>query len=353
MRIKTEIAKIRWYLLLVLFLFVFIFPFCGGGKQGPSGGQELNAQLAVTEFDGESGLLLKYLQDQGDYVNSRQFPSMIKAATVYEELDGNNYVIDLRLPEYYEMGHIQGAVNIRMSDLADHFENDIVPFQYDKIIFVCYRGHISAYVTCLFRLLGYGNVYSMRWGMSSWNMEFAKDRWLKGLTNKYADQLETTTNPKPEPLYQPVLTTGLSTGAEILNHRVRTLLSAEVENVFIDDDPVFKNPEDYFIINFERRDKYESGHIPGAIRYKPQGTLGIVSEMATIPTDRTVVMYCGTGQNSAFGVAYLRMFGYDARSHNTGNNSFMHKKMLEEREALSWQPFTEEFVNDFPYVTGK
>jgi len=338
---------------MALFLLVFILPFCGGGKEGSTGGQELSAQLAVTEFEGESAILLKYLQDQGDYVNSRQFPSMIKAPTVHEELDGNNYIIDLRLPEYFEKGHIQGAVNLRMSELADHFENEIVPFQYDKIIFCCYRGHMSAYVTCLFRLSGYGNVYSLRWGMSSWNMEFAKDRWLKGLTNKYADKLETAINPKPEPLYQPILTTGLGSGEEILNSRIRTLLSSGFEEVFIGDEPVFKNPDDFFIINFERRDKYESGHIPGSIRYKPQGTLGIVSQMATIPTDRTVVLYCGTGQNSAFGVAYLKMFGYDVRSHNSGNNSFMHKKMLEEKEVLSWQPFTEEYVNDFPYVTSE
>ena len=343
----------KWSQRGALLILVFILPFCGGGKEKASAGQDASAQLAVTRFEGETALLLKYLQEQGDYANSRQFPSMIKATTLYENLDGNNLIIDLRLPEYFEKGHIRGAVNLRMSELADYFENEIIPFQYDKIVFVCYRGHMAAYATCLFRLMGYGNVYSLRWGMSSWNMEFARDGWLKGNSNKYADQLETKDNPKPAPVYQPVLTTGLSSGAEILNQRVRNLLASGVQEVFVGEDPLFKNPEDFFIINFERRDKYESGHIPGAIRYKPQGTLGIVSEMATIPTDRIVVLYSGTGQNSAFATAYLRLFGYDARSLNSGNNSFMHKKMMEERETLSWQPFTEEFVNDFPYVSGK
>ena len=30
----------------------------------------------------------------------------------------------------------------------------------------------------------------------------------------------------------------------------------------------------YFIINLERKDKYEDGHMPGAVRYKPEATLG-------------------------------------------------------------------------------
>ena len=30
------------------------------------------------------------------------------------------------------------------------------------------------------------------------------------------------------------------------------------------------DPGKYFIINLERKDKYDDGHIPGAIRYKPE-----------------------------------------------------------------------------------
>ena len=71
-------------------------------------------------------------------------------------------------------------------------------------------------------------------------------------------------------------------------------------------------PQKYFVINLERKDKYDAGHIPGAVRYKPESTLGFPDMMATIPLDRTVVIYCGTGHNSAFATAFLRLFGYDA-----------------------------------------
>jgi rhodanese-related sulfurtransferase len=328
-----------------------VIPSCKqSGQQVSDTGEP--AVSAITSFDGAAGMLIDQLREQGDYVNSRQFPSMIKAPTVFEELGGNIHLIDLRREAYFKKGHIQGAVNVRRSEILDYFENEILPFQYDKIVLICYGGHIASYATQVLRLMGYGNVYAMRYGMSGWNKEFARDFWAEGISSDYQDQLVSDANPKPPSRYQPVFTVSGTTGEEILYERASKMLSDESGPIFIDQESVFKNPADYFIINFERKDKYESGHIPGAVRYKPQGTLGIPSEMITIPTDRTVVVYCGTGHNSQFAVAYLRLFGYDARSLSYGNNGFMHQKMVEERALLSWHPFTDEDVHDYPYVTG-
>jgi rhodanese-related sulfurtransferase len=321
-------------------------------KQSKEASSQVDTSPAINAFDGNAGLLLDQLRKQGDYVNSRQFPSMIKAPTVYEELDSNNHIIDLRREDFFDEGHIEGAVNVRMDAILDHFENEIVPFQYDKIVLICYSGHIAAYTTHLLRLLGYGNVYSMRWGMSSWNTDFARDFWLMAVSSEYQDRLETEINPKPEKYMQPVILGSATSGEALLRERIAELLEAGMKEAFSNAEEAFEGNEEYFIINFERRDKYESGHIPGAIRYKPQGTLGIPSEMSSIPTDRPVIVYCGTGQNSAFAVAYLRLFGYDARTLDNGNNGFMHRKMLDEKETLSWHPFTEAEPHEYPYVTG-
>ena len=141
-----------------------------------------------------------------------------------------------------------------------------------------------------------------------------------------------------------------ATGEEIGAARFHKLFAEGTANILISADEVFSNPQKYFIINLERKDKYEDGHIPGAIRYKPEATLGFTEEMATIPTDKTVVVYCGTGHNSGFATAFLRLFGYDARTLKYGNNSFMYDKMTKERESLSWLPFTEAEVNNFETV---
>ncbi len=202
--------------------------------------------------------------------------------------------------------------------------------------------------------MGYGNVYSLRWGMSVWNKDInAVDPWSGRLSDKYTSKLETKENPEPSPSAFPGPGTGLDSGEAIMNEKVRGIFKEGLKVAKTSAEEVLADSSDYFIINYERKDKYDSGHLPGAVRYKPGGTLGIVSEMATIPSGQKIAVYCGTGHNSAFVTAYLRLFGFDAKSISAGNNSFMHDKMLKEEESLSWQPFKEEMIFDYPYETGK
>jgi len=211
-------------------------------------------------------------------------------------------------------------------------------------------GQIACYATCLLRLKGYGNVYAMRWGMSAWNNKFAQEGWLKGVSGKFESKLENTVNERPSALTMPELKTGLSTGSEIAAARFSKLFEEGTGDVLITADEVFGNPQKYYIINLERKDKYDDGHIPGSVRYKPEGTLGFTDEMASIPTDKPVAVYCGTGHNSGFATAYLRLLGYDAHTLKYGNNGFMHEKMIKQRTTLSWLPFTSEDVNNFDVV---
>ena len=294
--------------------------------------------------------MLKDLEDNGDYVNSQFFPSLIKASVVNEELGGKDLVIDLRSKEMFSKGHIKGAVNKKFEELPEYFETGIKPFEYDKIILVCDDGQVSSYTTSLLRLMGYGNVFAMRWGMSGWNKTFAEEGWLKGVSGKYEDRLEVSSNEIPQPTGMPEIKTGFMTGKEIGDARFKTLFAEGTGDILITSDEVFSNPQKYFIINLERKDKYDDGHIPGAIRYKPESTLGFTEMMSTIPFDKTVVVYCGTGHNSGFATAFLRLFGYDARTLKYGNNSFMYDKMVKQKSALSWLPFTLTESNDFPVV---
>ncbi len=337
---------------LIIILLV-LFAGCTGNKaENKAAAQNVVAvQKTISIAIGnETGLLLKDLKENGDYVNSQVYPSLIKASIVHENIGKNILVIDLRAPKLFSQGHIRGAVNKRFEDLPGYFETGIKPFAYDKIIMVCEDGQLSCYATCLLRLKGYGNVYSMRWGMSAWNEKCAKEGWLKGLSGKFESKLESRVNEKPEAKSMPELGTGKSSGEEIESARFGKLFAEGTANIMITADEVFANPQKYFIINLERKDKYEDGHIPGAIRFKPEGTLGYTEEMATIPSDKTVVIYCGTGHNSGFATAYLRLFGYDARTLKYGNNSFMHDMMVKQRVSLSWLPFSEAEVNNFEMV---
>jgi len=343
--------KKQYYLLFVLMvLFIFSVSGCKGKKTEINQEAVTVVSKPVIAIGNETSLLLKDLKENGDYVNSKAYPSLIKASIVNESLGKSILVVDLRSSKQYSEGHIQSAVNKKFEELPFYFETGIKPFEYDKIIIVSDDGQLSSYTTCLLRLKGYGNVYSMRWGMSAWNNRFAQEGWLKGVSGKFETKLETTVNERPSVLRMPELKTGLSTGAEIGTARFHKLFEEGTGDVLITADEVFGNPQKYYIINLERKDKYEDGHIPGSVRYKPEGTLGFTDEMASIPVDKPIVVYCGTGHNSGFATAYLRLLGYDAHTLKYGNNGFMHDKMVKQRTALSWLPFTSEDVNNFEVV---
>jgi len=344
--------KKQYYsVLIILLLSIIMVAGCTGKKT-----ENKQVQVKVAEvknpvvIGNETSLLLKDLKENGNYVNSQVFPSLIKASIVNESLDKNILVIDLRSSKLFSEGHIKGAVNKKFEELPGYFETRIKPFKYDKIIIVTEDGQVSSYTTSLLRLMGYGNVYAMRWGMSAWNNKYAQEGWLKNVSGKFETSLENKVNERPSSKGMPELKTGMITGAEIGTTRFRKLFEEGTGNILITADEVFSNPQKYFIINLERKDKYEDGHIPGAVRYKPEGTLGFTEEMASIPTDKTVVVYCGTGHNSGFATAYLRLFGYDARTLKYGNNGFMYDKMVKQRTALSWLPFTGADVNNFTVV---
>jgi rhodanese-related sulfurtransferase len=333
----------------ILFILVCLSG-CTGKKEVKTEEKPVVVAAAPVSVGNETSLLLKDLEANGDYVNSKEFPSLIKASLVFDNLGKKMLVIDLRPSADFKKGHIKTAVNKRFEDLPSYFESGIKPFEYDRIILVSEDGQLASYTTCLLRLMGYGNVYAMRWGMSGWNVKLAEEGWLKAVSGKYEDKLELKDNPMPPAKGMPELKTGKSTGEEIGSSRFAGIFKEGISGIMISADEVFAHPEMYYIINYERKDKYENGHIPGAVRYKPDGTLGIISEMATIPLDKPVVVYCGTGHNSGFVTAYLRLFGYDARTLSFGNNGFMFDKMVAQKAALSWLPFTKAESHDYPVV---
>ncbi len=338
--------------IVVLVLISFFVSCSGGGDKTKQAGSNAPVQVksAPVEINTEAKELLSYLDEMGDYVNGRNFPSLIKASSVFDELGKNNLIIDLRSADSFAKGHIKSAVNVEFSKLPKYFTNDIKPFEFDKIVMVCYTGQVSSYATSLLRLMGYGNVYALRWGMSGWNKDFAKDWWLNSVSADFESKLETKVNIKLAARDFPKMNTGKTTGEEIMDQRFISLFKAGYSDVFITAKKVFEQPKNFYTINYDRRDKYEAGHIPGSIRYKPNGTLGIVSEMQTIPANKEVVVYCGTGHNASFVAAYLRLFGYNAKILTYGNNGFMHDKMIRDKTKLSWLPFTETLIAGYPVV---
>ena len=75
---------------------LFLASCSGGGNQKKQPEAAVPSQVTTTtvKVNDESQKLLKYLEETGDYVNGRNFPSLIKASAVNKELESNIHIID-------------------------------------------------------------------------------------------------------------------------------------------------------------------------------------------------------------------------------------------------------------------
>ncbi len=283
-----------------------------------------------------------------DYVNT-DMASIMPATEVRQlNLTGQVYIMDIRAAADYANGHIENAVNVPLGQVLSHIES-IDHASYEKIAVVCYGGQSAAYATSLLRLMGYNNVFSMGFGMASWNADFATP-WQNAIGNAYATQFTSEVTAKAEKGDMPDLNTGKTTGMEILESRMNTVLSEGFQPCGIAASEVFANLSNYYIVNYWPEDQYlDPGHIPGAIQYTPKQTMKLDVDLKTLPTDQPIVIYCYTGQGSGFLSAYLRLLGYDARSLVYGASSMIWN-MLDDR---GMSRFTQGAIQDYPYVSSK
>ncbi len=99
------------------------------------------------------------------------------------------------------------------------------------------------------------------------------------------------------------------------------------------------------IINYwDESDYTHYGHVPGAIQYTPKVDISIATDLKTLPADKTVVVYCWTGQTSANMAGYLRLIGYDAKSLLFGANGMIY----DELESHKW---SDGAIMGYEYVT--
>ena len=89
----------------------------------------------------------------------------------YEDIDGS-YIVDVRIPESYNIKTINGAVNIPLAELRERI-NEIPKDK--KVILVCNTGYTSYVASRILIQNGYNNVYSLLGGMQLFK-EIEKDR---------------------------------------------------------------------------------------------------------------------------------------------------------------------------------
>jgi rhodanese-related sulfurtransferase len=97
-------------------------------------------------------------------------------------------------------------------------------------------------------------------------------------------------------------------------------------------------------VNYWSAADYSWGHIPGAIQYTPKADLKLDTFLKTLPTDKTIAVYCYTGQTSAHVAAFLKILGYDAKTILFGVNGMAYDTM----PGTKFNPDTD--VHDYDLV---
>lgn len=330
-------------LFVLAFSFSLVFSKCNSDAKSDEKKQEV---VEVKKANAE--LLLEKIVANGDLINNPKVPTLISAADVNKEPAGNFHVIDIRDGKAFSEGHVPGAVNIKMNELIDYMKS-IQGQSFSKIVIACYTGQTASYAASILQMMGYDNVFALKYGMCSWNEKFS-DRWVKNATNKLGEKLSTTPTPKNEKTQLPNFNTLKQSATDIMMERAALVMNEGFAKGAIDLDEIIANPGGYYIVNYWPAALYNLGHLEGAVQYTPKASLGLTSDLLTLPTDKTIVVYCFTGQHSAFVAAYLRMLGYDAKTLKYGANGFMHGVMKENEEI--GHAFNKSEINSFKFETS-
>jgi len=263
-----------------------------------------------------------------DYMNAAGAGVNISISALHTLLtDGDTsndpYIMDFRGADYYNEKHIIGAVNMTYDDVVPKIEDGTIPKD-RAIVNICYSGQGASRVTALLNMLGY-QAQNLLFAYCSVDTSITKaDKWAGQIKTDEFPDLETTTNTTTTTYDFPVLETGEETGEAIIKARFSEALS----DWGVSAADVWANPNDYFIINYWSAADYANpGHIPGAFQFTPKSSLESGEMLNLLPTDKTIVVYCYTGQTSAQVVTYLRILGYDAKSLYYGVNGFAYHKL--------------------------
>ena len=277
-----------------------------------------------------------------NYLTPGGLPVNVSISDVYDNLtDGNAtndpFIIDYRSATDFASGHIKGAVNMPLSDLVDKVDDGTIPK--DKVILnVCYSGQTASAATAVLNLLGY-DAQNLLFGMCAVDTSISNTgQWLGQIAaDEHANDLETQAHTTTTTHDFPTLNTGETEAEEIIKARFKEVIAPGWPKINADD--VWDAPSNYFIVNYWPESEYlDPGHIPGAYQFTPKTSLKTDTKLNLLPTDKTVVIYCYTGQTSAQVATYLTILGYDAKSLLYGVNGFAYSKLEGHKYAGAPQP---------------
>jgi rhodanese-related sulfurtransferase len=207
------------------------------------------------------------------------------------------FLLDVRDPNEYATGFIEGTVNIPLRELTDHL--NALPGQDDPIIVIAGDTHHGGLALGVLRLLGYQNVQVLAGGMPAWRAVYLP------VVGQPKLEPEVISEPQVDPdllaAVDTYLKTTLADDWGLLRSRDLATELEEAEPFVLD----IRQPEE-----FARQRLENSVNIP---------LRELTTRLDLLPQDQPIVVVCASGYRSALAMMTLQLAGYpDVRSLDGG-----------------------------------
>lgn len=294
----------NWLALLLALVLVFSLSACGKTEE-PASMEVATTQAATeavsNEADPMSALAIAYFDNMPDH------RYMISAKDLLAKIDANEdmTIIDIRTAEDYAKGHLKGAINMPWGPAISE---GLATIPSDKQVFVyCYTGQTAGQAVMTMNVAG----LDTRTVAFGWNLGISKAEGIDAYTSTEAATLDAKVTEIPAEV-QTAITgyyEGLSAVAETKYKSYK--VSEDDLKAMVD-----SKDSSIYILSVRAAKDYAIGHIEGAANIP--FAAGMANEFSALPKDKTIVVYCYTGQTAGQATAALRLMGYDAVSLNGG-----------------------------------
>lgn len=289
-------------LLSVLIVVAFVVAGCGG-QQAKAPEKPASAPAAFDAAQVTKDATWDAYKKVVAEVQGKTFP--VDAAKAKELFTGNEskyLVIDMRAPEDYAKGHIKGAVNMTIVQLAENI--DKLPTDKTLLLY-CYSGQNTGVTMVPLKAYGYKALSISKGFPQVEAAGFPIDTAAVAFTPAAAKKVD---DPKEAAALAGIKDNFAATAKQMAG-KTLVLKGDEVKKL------VDSAADKYVYVDLRAAEDYDKAHVKGSLSV-PLATLA--DKAKTFPKDKTIVLYCYSGQTAAMATAPLKAEGFKFISINTG-----------------------------------
>jgi len=354
MRLKSWPGATTVVILLALLVAISLLPACGGGPapspapSSPAPSSPSSPPAQISEFEVVRAAANAYVTSNPQWnIVAKDLYLLLKDG----DSSNDPFIVSVRSAADYAKGHVPGAINIALADLAKPDSLAKLPKD-KKIVVYCYTGHTGSQATAILNVLGY-NATNLKFGMTSWTKDtnVASGRYVEA--NDCMDYaFETKANSAAQTYPLPTFDkTASSDKSEILRAAANAYVTSNPPwNIVAKDLYLLlkdgDSSNDPVIVSVRSAADYAKGHVPGAINIA-LADLAKPDSLAKLPKDKKIVVYCYTGHTGSQATAILNLLGYNATNLKFGMVSW-----TKDTNVASGRYVEANDCMDYAFVTG-